>query len=314
MLKTNYVEIYKSIQNIKPIKKPILTLGMYDGVHIGHQTIINQLNQIADEVDGESVLLTFDPHPRMVLQPNCDLKFIYTLEEKQQALAQLGLDHLIIHPFTKEFSQLSSLEFVRDLLVHQIKIHTLVIGYDHHFGKNREGNYEQLEILSKEYGFQLVQIEAVDCDDIAVSSTKVRKALTEGNIDYVNKALGCNYPLSGVVVHGDKIGRTLGFPTANLQVNPLKIIPKDGVYAVNVFVNEQKYLGLLSIGIRATVTNTREHRVEVNILDFNQDIYGKTIRLEFLDRIRDEKKFNGLAELIEAMNQDKAYAIRTYQK
>ena len=308
------MEVYQSIQNIKTIKNPILTLGMYDGVHIGHQTIINQLNQIADEVEGESVLLTFDPHPRMVLQPNCDLKFIYTLDEKQQALEQLGLDHLIIHPFTKEFSQLSSLEFVRDLLVNQIKIHTLVIGYDHHFGKNREGNFEQLEILSKEYGFNLVQIEAIDCDDIAVSSTKVRNALADGNIAYVNEALGCAYPLSGEVVHGDKIGRTLGFPTANLKVDNLKIVPSHGVYSVNVFVDEQKYLGLLSIGVRATVTNSQELRVEANIIDFDQDIYGKTIRLEFLDKIRDEKKFNGLEELIEAMNQDKAHAISKYRK
>lgn len=306
------MEVHRLIKNIKTIKNPVLTLGMYDGVHIGHQTIINQLNQIADEIDGESVLLTFDPHPRMVLQPNCDLKFIYTLEEKEKALEKLGLDHLIIHPFTREFSQLTSVEFVSDLLVNQINIHTLVIGYDHHFGKNREGNYEQLEILSKEYGFQLVQIEAVDCDDIAVSSTKVRKALTEGNIDYVNKALGCNYPLSGVVVHGDKIGRTLGFPTANLRVNNLKIVPAHGVYSVNVFVEDKKYLGLLSIGVRATVTNSQELRIEVNILDFNEDIYGKTIRLEFLDKIRDEKKFNGLDELIEAMHQDKAHALAKY--
>lgn len=306
------MEVHRLIKNIKTIKNPVLTLGMYDGVHIGHQTIINQLNQIADEIDGESVLLTFDPHPRMVLQPNCDLKFIYTLNEKEEALEKLGLDHLIIHPFTKEFSQLSSVEFVRDLLVNQINIHTLVIGYDHHFGKNREGNYEQLEILSKEFGFNLVQIEAVDCNDIAVSSTKVRNALIEGNIAYANKALNYHYPLSGEVVHGDKIGRTLGFPTANLQVDPNKLIPKDGVYAVNVFVDNQKYLGLLSIGFRETVTNSREHRVEVNILDFNQDIYGETIRLEFLGHLRDEKKFNSLDDLITAMNQDKENAIKLY--
>lgn len=307
------MEIHHSIHQFNNAKNPVLTLGMYDGVHLGHQTIINQLNTIAKEVDGESVLLTFDSHPRMVLQPNCDLKFIYTLSEKEEALEQLGLNHLIIHPFTKEFSQLSSLEFVRDLLVNEVKIHTLVIGHDHHFGKNREGNYEQLEILSKEFGFNLVQIEAVACNDLAVSSTKVRAALNEGNIPYVTKALGTNYTLSGEVVHGDKIGRTLGFPTANLKVDDLKIIPSHGVYSVHVFVNDQKYLGLLSIGIRATVTNSKELRVEVNILDFDQDIYGQTIRLEFLDKIRDEKKFNGLAELIEAMEQDKAHAIKKYK-
>ncbi|HJD86532.1 MAG TPA: bifunctional riboflavin kinase/FAD synthetase, partial [Empedobacter falsenii] len=287
-------------------------LGMFDGAHIGHQSILKQLNTIAKEIDGESVLITFNPHPRMVLQPNCDLKFIYTLNEKEEALEKLGLDHLIIHPFTKEFSQLTSLEFVRDLLVNQINIHTLVIGYDHHFGKNREGNFEQLQVLSKEYGFNLIQLKAVEENDVAVSSTKIRNALIEGNISYANKALNYNYPLSGKVVHGDKIGRTLGFPTANLQVDPNKLIPKDGVYAVDVFVDNQKYLGLLSIGFRETVTNTREHRVEVNILDFDQTIYGETIRLEFLERLRDEKKFNSLDELIAAMNQDKENAIRLY--
>lgn len=306
------MEVHRLIKNIKTIKNPVLTLGMYDGVHIGHQSILKQLNTIAKEIDGESVLLTFDPHPRMVLQPNCDLKFIYTLNEKEEALEKLGLDHLIIHPFTKEFSQLSSVEFVRDLLVNQINIHTLVIGYDHHFGKNREGNYEQLEILSKEFGFNLVQIEAVDCNDIAVSSTKVRNALIEGNIAYANKALNYHYPLSGEVVHGDKIGRTLGFPTANLQVDPNKLIPKDGVYAVDVFVDNQKYLGLLSIGFRETVTNSREHRVEVNILDFDREIYGETICLEFLGHLRDEKKFDSLDDLIIAMNQDKENAIKLY--
>jgi len=306
------VNVYQSLEEIKPIKRPVLTLGMFDGVHIGHQSILKQLNTIAKEIDGKSVLITFNPHPRMVLQPNCDLKFLNTLEEKENVLRQFGLEHLIIQAFTTDFSQVTSVEFVKNLLVDKINIHTLVIGYDHHFGKNREGNYEQLEILSKEFGFNLVQIEAVDCNDIAVSSTKVRNALIEGNIAYANKALNYHYPLSGEVVHGDKIGRTLGFPTANLQVDPNKLIPKDGVYAVNVFVDNQKYLGLLSIGFRETVTNSREHRVEVNILDFNQDIYGETIRLEFLGHLRDEKKFNSLDDLITAMNQDKENAIKLY--
>lgn len=306
------MNVYQSVEEIKPIKRPVLTLGMFDGAHVGHQSILKQLNTIAKEIDGESVLITFNPHPRMVLQPNCDLKFLNTLEEKENVLRQFGLEHLIIQGFTKEFSQVTSVEFVKNFLVGQLHIDTLVIGYDHHFGKNREGNFEQLQVLSKEYGFNLIQLKAVEENDVAVSSTKIRNALIEGNINYANKALNYNYPLSGKVVHGDKIGRTLGFPTANLEVDPNKLIPKDGVYAVDVFVDNEKYLGLLSIGFRETVTNTREHRVEVNILDFDQTIYGKTIRLEFLERLRDEKKFNSLDELIAAMNQDKENAIRLY--
>ena len=278
---------------------------MFDGAHIGHQSILKKLNTIAQNIDGESVLITFNPHPRMVLQPNCDLKFLNTLQEKEEILRQFELEHLIIQEFTKDFSQVTSVEFVKNLLVDKIKINTLVIGYDHHFGKNREGNFEQLQVLSKEFGFNLIQLEAIEENDVAVSSTKIRNALNEGNIEYANKALNYNYPLSGKVVHGDKIGRTLGFPTANLEVDPNKLIPKDGVYAVDVFVDDTKYLGLLSIGFRETVTNSREHRVEVNILNFDQDIYGKTIKLEFLGRLRDEEKFNSLDELISAMNQDK---------
>ena len=306
------MKVYQSIQDIKPIKRPVVTLGMFDGAHIGHQSILKQLNTIAQNIDGESVLITFNPHPRMVLQPNCDLKFLNTLQEKEEILRQFELEHLIIQEFTKDFSQVTSVEFVKNLLVDKIKIDTLVIGYDHHFGKNREGNFEQLQVLSKEFGFNLIQLEAIEENDVAVSSTKIRNALNEGNIEYANKALNYNYPLSGKVVHGDKIGRTLGFPTANLEVDPNKLIPKDGVYAVDVFVDDTKYLGLLSIGFRETVTNSREHRVEVNILNFDQDIYGKTIKLEFLGRLRDEEKFNSLDELISAMNQDKENAITRF--
>ena len=306
------MKVYQSIQDIKPIKRPVVTLGMFDGAHIGHQSILKKLNTIAQNIDGESVLITFNPHPRMVLQPNCDLKFLNTLQEKEEILRQFELEHLIIQEFTKDFSQVTSVEFVKNLLVDKIKINTLVIGYDHHFGKNREGNFEQLQVLSKEFGFNLIQLEAIEENDVAVSSTKIRNALNEGNIEYANKALNYNYPLSGKVVHGDKIGRTLGFPTANLEVDPNKLIPKDGVYAVDVFVDDTKYLGLLSIGFRETVTNSREHRVEVNILNFDQDIYGKTIKLEFLGRLRDEEKFNSLDELISAMNQDKENAITRF--
>ena len=306
------MEVIQSIKKRQPIKRPIVTLGMFDGVHIGHQSILNQLNSLANNIDGESVLITFNPHPRMVLQPNCDLKFLTTLEEKEDVLRHFELQNLIIQDFTLAFSQVTSVEFVKDFLVDQLNIDTLVIGYDHHFGKNREGNFEQLQVLSKKYGFNLIQLQAVEENDVAVSSTKIRNALIDGNIAYANKALNYNYPLSGMVVHGDKIGRTLGFPTANLEVDSNKLIPKDGVYPVNVFVENKKHLGLLSIGFRETVTNSREHRVEVNILDFNENIYDENIRLEFLGRLRDEKKFDSLDDLIFAMNQDKENAIQFF--
>ncbi|GGF06594.1 riboflavin biosynthesis protein [Chishuiella changwenlii] len=294
------------------MENAVVTLGMYDGVHIGHQTIIRQLNDTANKVGGESVLLTFSPHPRKVIQPDFQMELLSTLDEKENILEEYGLDNFIVHPFTKEFSQISSIDFVVEYLIKKLNLHTLIIGHDHHFGKNREGNFEQLKVLSKEYGFNLIQLQAVEEGDIAISSTKIRNALKEGNIEFANKALNYNYPITGKVVHGDKIGRTLGFPTANLEVDSNKLIPKDGVYAVDVFVDNKKYLGLLSIGYRETVTNSREHRVEVNILNFNKDIYGETIRLEFRGRLRDEKKFNSLDDLISAMNQDKENAIKKY--
>lgn len=306
------MNIYNSIEDCLHLENTVVTLGMYDGVHIGHQTIIKQLNETANKVGGESVLLTFSPHPRKVIQPDFQLELLSTLEEKENILEEYGLDNFIIHPFTKEFSQISSIDFVVEYLIKKLNLHTLIIGHDHHFGKNREGNFEQLKVLSKEYDFNLIQLQAVEEGDIAISSTKIRNALKEGNIEFANKALNYNYPITGKVVHGDKIGRTLGFPTANLEVDSNKLIPKDGVYAVDVFVDNKKYLGLLSIGYRETVTNSREHRVEVNILNFNKDIYDETIRLEFRGRLRDEKKFNSLDDLISAMNQDKENAIQKY--
>ncbi len=306
------MNVYHSIQNFKPTTNLILTLGMYDGVHVGHQSIINQLNTIAKEVGGESALLTFDPHPRMVLQADCDLKFLTPLDEKEEKLAEMGLNNLIIHPFTKAFSQLSSVDFVKQLLVDELQIHTLVIGYDHHFGKNREGNFEQLQELSLIHGFNLVQIAAVEEGDLAVSSTKIRKAISAGDMTYANRALNYKYRLSGQVVHGDKIGRTLGFPTANLHVNELKLLPKDGVYAVEVLVDRQNYLGLLSMGYRQTITHAKEHRIEVHILEFDGQIYDQTISLNFLAHIREEQKFSSLEALMDAMQADKRWAIAKF--
>lgn len=290
----------------------MLTLGMYDGVHIGHESIIKKLIQIADEVDGESTLLTFEPHPRVVLSnENVDLQLLTPLDEKIKLLEKAGLRNLVLHPFTKEFSQLSSEEFVRDLLVKKMGVHTIIIGHDHHFGKNREGNFEQLQKLSKELDFNLIKIEEVKNNYLLISSTQIRNALFEGNAGFAHKGLGRFYSLSGKVIHGDKLGRTLGFPTANLELPQYKLIPKDGVYFVKTHVNNQIYKGLLSIGNRPTVTNSNEKRVEVFILDFNEEIYGETICVELIEFIRDDKKFDSLNELIEQMNLDKEFAKRT---
>lgn len=303
------MKIFKDISACRNVKNPVLTLGMFDGVHIGHQCIIRKLIQIAEEIDGESTLLTFEPHPRLVLSDGkVDLQLLTPLDEKIELLEQNGLQNLILHPFTKDFSQLSSDEFVRDLLIGQMGVHTIVIGYDHHFGKNREGNFEQLETLSKELNFNLIKLEEVRNDDLHISSTQIRKGLLEGNVAFAQKGLGRFYSLTGKVVHGDKLGRTLGFPTANLELPEFKLIPKNGVYLVKVNFKNNYYKGLLSIGTRPTVTNSNEKRVEVFILDFKDEIYGETLDLELIQFVRDDLKFNSLEELILQMNQDKLVA------
>ncbi|SMC35338.1 bifunctional riboflavin kinase/FAD synthetase [Moheibacter sediminis] len=303
------MKIFKDISACKNVKNPVLTLGMFDGVHIGHQCIIQKLIQIAEEIDGESTLLTFEPHPRLVLSDGkADLDLLNTLEEKIELLEQNGLQNLILHPFTKEFSQLSSEEFVRELLVNQIGVHTIVIGYDHHFGRNREGNFEQLQKLSQELNFNLIKLEEVKSDDLHISSTQIRNGLLEGNVEFAQKGLGRFYSLKGKVVHGDKLGRTLGFPTANLELPDYKLIPKNGVYLVKVNFRNEIYKGLLSIGTRPTVTNSNEKRIEVFILDFKEEIYGETLDLKLIRFIRDDMKFNSLEELISQMNYDKLIA------
>lgn len=303
------MKIFNSIQSFQDVKNPVLTLGMYDGVHIGHQSIIQKLNQIAEEVGGESTLLTFEPHPRLVLSGGkADLQLLTPLEEKTELLEKYGLQNLILHPFTHEFSQLNSAEFVEDLLCNTLGIHTIVIGYDHHFGKNREGNFEQLQKLSKELNFNLEKIEEIKNEDLQISSTQIRNEILNGNVEFAAKGLGRFYALKGKVVHGDKLGRTLGFPTANLKLPEYKLIPKNGVYVVKVHLKNQSYKGLLSIGTRPTVTNSEEKRVEVFILDFKEDIYGEILNLELVQFIRDDMKFNSLDELILQMNQDKLIA------
>jgi len=298
------MKVYSSIEEFKTIPFAVATTGTFDGVHIGHCTILNRLIEVAKKSGGESVLLTFSPHPRQVLQPDIDLKMLNSIEEKIQLLEKLGLDHLIIHPFTKAFSRTSTLEYVRNILVQKIGVQRLVIGYDHHFGRNREGSFEHLKEFGPLYGFEVEEIPALDIDAVAVSSTKIRKALEVGDVERAKEFLGYPYALEGVISKGDQLGRTIGFPTANLEVSSsIKLLPANGVFAVHVWIDTKRYLGMCNIGMRPTIEG-KLSRIEVNIFDFDQDIYGRSMRIEFLCRMRSEQKFGNLNELKSQLQMD----------
>lgn len=305
------LKVFRSIDDFVKVKGAVVTTGTFDGVHVGHRKIINRLNQIAKKIGGESVLLTFDPHPRMVLFPDDHgLELITTIDEKVALLEQAGVDNLIIHPFTKEFSRLSSLDFIREILVDKIGTSVLVIGYDHHFGRNREGSFEHLRESGPLYGFDVEEISVQDVDNVAVSSTKIRKALQEGDVSTANKFLAHPFQLTGTVVHGDKLGRELGFPTANIQIDDKhKVIPANGVYACYVLIAERKLKGMLNIGNRPTVNGT-EKRVEVNIFDMDEELYGEEVTLMLQERIRDEKRFDSVDGLKARLAVDKNLALR----
>ena len=306
------MKIYQGIEQFEKLEKAVVTTGTFDGVHIGHRTILNRLIEVAKKMKGESVLLTFYPHPRMVLQEDAELRLLNTIDERTQLLEKAGIDHLIIHPFTKEFSRTTSLEFVRDLLVNQIGTKKLVIGYDHHFGRNREGSFEHLKEYGPVYGFEVEEIPAQDIDDVNVSSTKIRKALVAGDVKTANNYLGHNFQLNGIVVHGNKVGRELGYPTANIDLqNKYKLIPAEGIYAVKVRLKDESYNGMLNIGRRPTINSGNgEVSIEVNIFDFKKEIYGEKIQLELIERIRDEKKFDSKDELIAEMQKDQVKCER----
>ena len=307
------MKIYNSIEAFQKVNNAVITTGTFDGVHKGHRVILDKLRSIADEVNGETVVLTFFPHPRMVLYPDDnDLRLINTIDERKQLLAEAGIDHLIIHPFSKEFSKISSLDFIRNIIVNQLGVHTLVIGYDHHFGRNREGSFEHLKEFAPVYGFAVEEISAQEVQQVNVSSTKVRNALSVGDVNAANQFLGNPYTLSGVVVHGEKLGRQLGFPTANIKIADwYKLIPDNGVYAVKVIIEEKTYIGMLNIGNRPTVKGEGV-TIEVNIFNFNADIYTKQIKVEFYERIRVEQKFDNLNELKHQLTIDKNKTINVF--
>ena len=304
------LKIYSNINDFTGVKRPIITTGTFDGVHFGHRKIINRLTQIAQSCDGESVILTFSPHPRMVLFPDDHgLQLINTIDEKIELLRKTGIQHLIIHPFTQEFSRLTSIQFIRDILVNQFKTYKLVIGYDHHFGRNREGSFEHLKEFSPLYGFDLEEIPVQLLDDVSISSTKIRNTLLNGNISIANEYLGYNYSLTGLVVKGNQIGRTIGFPTANLLVkDSTKLIPKEGVYFVDVVCEGQYYKGMMNIGQNPTV-NGNSLKLEVHIFDFDQDIYGQSLTIIFNEKIRDEIRFESLDLLKQQLQIDKSLIL-----
>ncbi len=301
------MKVYFSLEDFQKLDFAAVTTGTFDGVHVGHNKILEQLNQAASTINGESVLLTFSPHPRLVLQPDIDLKLLNTQTEKIELLKKTGLDHLIIHPFTKEFSRTSSLDFVRNILVNNIGAKKLVIGYDHHFGRNREGSFEHLKEFGPTYGFEVEEISAKDVEDVTVSSTKIRRALDEGDLATANEYLGYEYPITGQVVQGESIGRTIGFPTANLVTEETyKLIPLDGVYAVEVLfpsAPEQKFQGMCNIGMRPTFSG-KFKTIEVHIFNFNRNIYGAQMRIVFKKRLRGETKFTDVDALKSQLNKD----------
>lgn len=292
------MKIYEGLNNIPLIPNPVVTSGTFDGVHFGHQKILNRIREIAREIEGETVIITFWPHPRLVLYPDeHKLRLLSTFEEKTKLLRSFGIDHLITIPFTKEFSQLSSQEFIEKVLVEKIQTKKLVIGYDHRFGKNREGSFEYLQQHHSEFGFDLEEISRQDVDEIGVSSTKIRIALETGNVTIASNYLGRPYELNGLVIKGQQIGRSIGFPTANIHIpNDYKLIPVDGVYAVEAFVNGSLFKAMLNIGNRPTVGGTKK-TVEAHLFDFQGDLYDKQITIYLREFLRKEKKFENLEEL-----------------
>lgn len=309
------MKIFKGIDELGAFKNSVVTIGTFDGAHKGHQKILSRLNDRAKETQGESILFTFYPHPRMIVFPeNHNLKLLQTIDEKIESLASFGLDNLIIYPFTKEFSRLTAFEFVRDILVEKLKVKTLVIGYDHQFGRNREGDLEFLKETAKIFDFDVEEISAEEVQEVNVSSTKIRQSLNNGNIERANEFLGRPFLCTGRVVEGKRLGRELGFPTLNIEVNnEHKILPKDGVYAVNVQIKDEHFEGMMNIGQNPTVQkNTeQEKKLEVHIFDFDKEVYGAEVKVFFQKFIRDEKTFSNLEELKSQLIQDEKN-VRTY--
>jgi riboflavin kinase/FMN adenylyltransferase len=309
------VKIHRDLNNFYA-QNPVLTVGTFDGVHLGHRKIISRLHDLAKAINGESVIFTFDPHPRKIVAPaETNLRLLTTLDEKIELFEQSGIDHLIIYPFTPEFAQLTYEEFVEQILVGQIHTKSLVVGYDHKFGKGRQGDFEFLKNCADRLGFQIEKLDVLLMNESNISSTKIREAIQVGDFDTANAYLGYPFALHGTVVEGQRLGRLIQFPTANIDASdPDKIIPGYGVYAVQAKVLNQTYIGMLNIGSRPTVNHNADHRtVEVNLFDFNSDIYGEHLELIFFRKLREEQKFDSLDALKEQLAKDRVDTVAFFQ-
>ena len=303
------MKIFHSIDSFQSAKKTIITIGTFDGVHIGHQKIVNKLLENAKNRNVESAILTFFPHPRMVLQDQTEMRLLNTIDERTKLLEKNGMDNLIIHPFDKAFSRLTAEEFVKDILVNQLNIEKIVIGYDHRFGRNRTANIDDLIEFGEKYNFEVEQISVQEIQEASVSSTKIRTALEEGNIALANQYLGYSYFLTGVVKEGKKLGRTIGFPTANLKIEEnYKLIPKQGVYIIESNLNSKKVYGMMNIGTNPTFDESLLS-IEIHFLDFNADLYDQKIQISLLKYLRAEQKFASVALLKTQLNIDKNQAL-----
>ena len=303
------MKIFHSINEFHSDKKTIVTLGTFDGVHLGHAAILKKLTQNTQNGTFESTVLTFFPHPRMVLQGKSDLKLLNTINEKIELLEKIGIDNLIIHPFDEKFAELNAEEFVSTILVGQLGVQKIIIGYDHRFGKNRTANIDDLINFGNQYGFEVEQISAQEIDEISISSTKIRTALEEGGIQLANEYLGYRYFLSGTVVKGKQLGRTIGFPTANISLEEdYKLVPQNGVYVIRVEIDGKTIYGMMNIGFNPTVQGKKK-TIEVHLFDFDSDIYNLKIQVSILQRIRSEKKFESVEVLKEQLKKDKAFSL-----
>lgn len=307
------MKIYNSIYEFSSTKKTVVTLGTFDGVHIGHEAILDKICHNSKEEDLESVILTFFPHPRLIVSDNCDIKLLNTIEEKSQLLAKKGIQNFIIHPFDKAFSELSPREFVEQILVQKLNIQKIIIGHDHKFGKNRAADFNDLLAFGKEFGFEVEEISAQQIDEVSISSTKIRTALLEGDVTLANSYLGYTYMLNGIVVKGNQLGRTIGYPTANIEIpEEYKLIPKNGVYIVSVLLNGVLLKGMMNIGVKPTL-GSNKLSIEVHILNFSEDIYGNKIQVNILKRIREEQKFASFNDLKNQLEKDKQDTIHFFE-
>jgi riboflavin kinase/FMN adenylyltransferase len=305
------LKIYNCIKDFQPVDNPVVTIGTFDGVHLGHQAIFREMVKEAAEIDGETVVVSFYPHPRIVLGlDSTNLKFINTQERKVNLIEEAGIDYLVVIPFTKAFASLTSEEFIRDFIVEKVHPVKIYMGYNHHFGKNRQGSFDELVKMGEEYGFEVEQIGAQEANDVAISSTKIRKLLETGAVKAANSFLGYEYSITGSVVKGKSIGKDLGFPTANIEVaDEYKLIAAVGVYACRVQYMGRIYKGMSNIGYRPTIDHGNL-TIEVNIFDFDQQLYGEEITICFVDRMRDERKFKDLDALTKQLYKDKEHALK----